>query len=228
MRILELGNYIIPAYAGMLLAEQGHRVEKWTNGKDPILALHRGDELWDWINYKKKLLPIHFEQAPSYLGSFDIVIDNLTPSALARYGLDPDFLANKFNIRWVSMRSEVGERSFDIIAQARSIMEYCDWVPFYLGDTSGGLWLAFKAMANNDPGHYVLGQASVLQKLVEGELLLTPKRERHKTPWDVSRYGPDGKNSVSVDYKGSLISEPVRDSEWKLDNLWHKLGRISV
>jgi hypothetical protein len=54
MRILELGNYVVPAYAGMILAEQGHAVTKWTNGRDPILSLNRGDELWRWINHGKR------------------------------------------------------------------------------------------------------------------------------------------------------------------------------
>ena len=33
MRILELGNYVVAGYAGMILAEQGHAVVKWTNGR---------------------------------------------------------------------------------------------------------------------------------------------------------------------------------------------------
>jgi hypothetical protein len=31
MKTLELGNYVVPSYAGMIHAEQGHAVEKWTN-----------------------------------------------------------------------------------------------------------------------------------------------------------------------------------------------------
>jgi hypothetical protein len=48
MRVLELGTGVLPAYAGMILAEQGHHVVKWTHGKDPVLDLNHGRELWSW------------------------------------------------------------------------------------------------------------------------------------------------------------------------------------
>jgi hypothetical protein len=41
MRVLELGTGVLPAYAGMILAEQGHHVVKWTHGKDPVLDLNQ-------------------------------------------------------------------------------------------------------------------------------------------------------------------------------------------
>ena len=56
LRVLELGNYVVPAYAGMILAEQGAEVQKWTNGKDPILGCRSGADLWAWINHGKTLL----------------------------------------------------------------------------------------------------------------------------------------------------------------------------
>ena len=56
LRVLELGNFVVPAYAGMILAEQGADVQKWTNGKDPILGCRSGADLWSWINHDKTLL----------------------------------------------------------------------------------------------------------------------------------------------------------------------------
>jgi hypothetical protein len=47
---------VVPAYSGMVLAEQGATVEKWTNGKDPILGCRSGAELWAWINHGKTLV----------------------------------------------------------------------------------------------------------------------------------------------------------------------------
>jgi len=67
LRVLELGNYVVPAYAGMILAEQGHAVEKWTNGKDPILDCHRGGELWAWINHGKRVVMRHPRELPDAL-----------------------------------------------------------------------------------------------------------------------------------------------------------------
>jgi crotonobetainyl-CoA:carnitine CoA-transferase CaiB-like acyl-CoA transferase len=151
MRILELGCYVVPGYAGMILAEQGHRVVKWTDGRDPILGLHRGDELWAWINHGKQVMDRH----PALLaGDWDevfgadapeVILDNFRPATLERWGIDPAAIAAREGVRWMSMRSEAGDRSFDIIAQARSWMEYAPWVPFWAGDTVGGLWLAFRA-----------------------------------------------------------------------------------
>lgn len=126
------------------------------------------------------------------------------------------------------MRSEVGERSFDVIAQARSWLEYAPWVPFWAGDTIGGLWLAFKLLAvAGQPGHYCIGQASVMQKLVEGELVLDADRRPGTIPWETETYQVrDG--AAVVEYRGETIREPIRDRAWKLANLWHSAGRIRV
>jgi hypothetical protein len=56
LRVLELGNFVVPAYAGMILAEQGASVEKWTNDRDPILGCRSGIALWEWINHGKTLV----------------------------------------------------------------------------------------------------------------------------------------------------------------------------
>ena len=233
MRILELGNYVVPGYAGMILAEQGHQVRKWTNGRDPILSLRCGDQLWDWINREKTLENRHPELlAGDWLDVFgsdppDIIIDNLRPATVQRRGLDPEEIARRRAIRWVSMRSEVGDRSFDIIAQARSWLEYAPWVPFWAGDTIGGLWLAFKALADRAPGHFVLGQASCMQKLVEGELVVERPPADGRIPWEVDPYRVEDGEAV-VEYKGTTYREPIRDRSWKLDHLWHDEGRIRI
>jgi hypothetical protein len=231
-RVLELGNFVVPAYAGMILAEQGCRVQKWTNGKDPILGCRSGAELWAWINDGKTLVNRPVASLIADPPPVDIVIDNFRPSTLAGWGVDPAALAQRRGWVWVSMRSEVGERSFDLIAQARSIREYGPHVPFWLGDTAGGLWMAFKALAMylaGKPGHYVLGQASVLQKLVEGELLVERPEPLpgNVVPWDPDPYFMTESKAV-VKYKGERIDEPIRSRGWKLANLWHVSGRIKV
>ncbi len=227
LRILELGNYVVPSYAGMILAEQGHRVEKWTNGRDPILSLHRGDELWAWINRGKTLTDRHPRTLLDDWPGANIVLDNFRPETLARWGVDPAVLARRWGCVWVSMRSESGDRSFDLIAQARSWMEYAPWVPFWAGDTIGGLWLAFKALAAPGPGHYVLGQASCMQKLVEGELVIDVERDGKTIPWENEPYRFEDGEAV-VQYKGDTYREPVRDRAWKLANLWHDQGRMRI
>jgi hypothetical protein len=160
------------------------------------------------------------------------VIDDFQPSTLAGWGIDPSELAAIHGWVWVSMRSEVGECSFDLIAQARSIREYGPHVPFWLGDTAGGLWAAFKAMAmslEGAPGHYVLGQVSVLQKLVEGELQVERPEPLtgNLVPWDSDPYFMTEEMAV-LEYKGEGIEEPCRSREWKLENLWHVKGRMRV
>ncbi len=233
MTILELGNYVVPAYAGMILAEQGHRVVKWTNGRDPILSLNRGAELWAWINHGKCLEDRHPEVLSGDLSDAfsdehpDVILDNFRPETLGRWGLDPAAIAVREGIRWVSMRSEVGDRSFDILAQARSWMEYAPWVPFWAGDTIGGLWLAFKALADRTPGHFTLGQASVMQKLVEGELVLDRPPFDGRIPWETEPYRFEEGHAV-VEYKGRTYREPVRDMAWKLTHLRHRDGRITI
>ena len=232
LRVLELGIFVVPAYAGMVLAEQGAIVEKWTNGRDPILGCRSGAELWAWINHGKTLVNRPVTSLLSDPPEVDIVIDNFRPSRLAGWGVDPALLAMRHGWVWVSMRSEVGERSFDLIAQARSTAEYGPHIPFWLGDTAGGLWMALKALAMyvaGKPGHYVLGQASVLQKLVEGELVVERPEPfpGNVVPWDADPYFMTGEAAV-VEYKGERMEEPIRSREWKWTNLWHVEGRMRV
>lgn len=230
MRVLELGNYIVPAYAGMLLSEQGHRVEKWVNGNDPILSLDRGNELWDWINCGKMVIrhDVTKQHLIDELTRFDVVIDNFRSCTLDRLGIEPAQLARGLGLPWVSVRDDLDDRSFDVIAQARSWMEYGPWMPFYLGDTTTGLFLAFKALASLGKwNHHILYQSSCLQKLVEGELIIDVERDGKHIPWDRDLYTGlvDGADVV---YKGDRYHEPVRDRAWKLDHLHHVKGRIII
>lgn len=229
MRVLELGSYVIPAYAGMVLAEQGHEVSKWTGVRpDPILGLIRGGELWAWINHGKTVGQRHaatIEDEPP--GRFDAVIDNIRAATWEAWGVDPAAEAERLGVRWVSMRDDAGGRSFDAIAQARAWGDHVGYVPAYLGDTAGGLWLAFKLLAA-PPGHHVLHQAACLAKLVEGELQVTPERDGAAPPWDEpGTYGRDG-DGVTVVYRGERHHEPFRDGAWRLANLRHEAGRLVV
>ncbi|MER5883283.1 CoA transferase [Streptomyces sp. NPDC001941] len=236
-KVLELGSYVLPAYAGMVLAEQGCHITKWTHpeGKpDPVQELRRGHELWDWINHGKTLVPRHARNITSLApGDVDVVIDNIRATAWERWGIDPQREAERLGVPWVSMRDEFDGRSFDAVAQARALMEHGPYVPFYLGDTSGGLWLAFKALALLNqtglaPRHHVLFQSSCLAKLVEGELMVTEERVS-TPPWDApGTYGPDD-NGVTVVFRGEPVHEPVRDFDWKWRHLRHDgAGRITV
>lgn len=235
MRVLEIGSYVSVAYAGMLLAEQGYDVTKWVAPKpstDPILGLEHGDELWSWINAGKRVIERDARDLNAIsLLDMGIVLDNVRPSTLERWGIEPATLAEQWGLIWVSLRSEVGERSFDVIAQARSWMEYGPWLPFYAGDTAAGLMMAFKALAKlakHEHGHYVLGQASCLQKLVEGELLVDAPQRLDRTRWDRELYSAS-RHGAEVVYRGELIQEPVRDREWKLAHLYHNgHGRIRI
>lgn len=238
MRVLELGNTIAPAYAGMLLAEQGHEVTKWQIGPDPLLRLEGGADLQRWLNAGKRIEARHAMELLSLLNTDDwpnVILDNFRPSTLAAWGIDPDELARRHDVVWVSLRSEEGEVSFDLIAQARSWMEYAPWIPFYVGDTSAGLWMAFKAAsayARYQYGHYVLGQASCLQKMVEGELILDPPRDRRhpRIPWNPLKYRFSARTRQAIiEWKGRIYREPVRDRAWKLAHLWHDgTGRIRI
>lgn len=148
MQVLELGSYVSVAYAGMLLAEQGHQVEKWVSPTrpDPIQGLRRGAALWDWINEDKAVVQrnaVAVSDVPA--GTYDVVLDNVRRETWRRWGLDPEAEAQRLNVAWISLRDELDGRSFDVVAQARAWMDHAGYVPFYVGDTAAGLWLAFKA-----------------------------------------------------------------------------------
>ncbi|WP_146134766.1 hypothetical protein [Actinopolyspora mortivallis] len=235
-RVLELGSYILPAYAGMILSEQGYEVTKWVNPnekEDPVLNLHRGEELWSWINHRKKIVQAHahdITNVPS--GEFDMVIDNFRVGAWKKWEVDPENESRRLGVPWVSMRDEFDERSFDAVAQARSTMEHAPYQPYYLGDTAGGLWLAYKILAlahQGFTGHHILRQASCLTKLIEGELVVPANRDNGEPAWDTpGEYGRYG-DGIRVLYRGEQVLEPTREHSWKMKNLHHDgNGRIII
>ena len=231
-RVLELGNYVAPAYAGMVLVEQGLEVEKWTLGNDPVLGLKRGDELWAWLNEGKTLLANRAEDVTQALGAFSIVIDNFRPSAWARWGIDRVAVAQEHQVVWVSLESEVGDTSFDILAQMRAWGDKAPYIPFYIGDTAAGLTLAFKALARLQLqawGWYPVGHATALAKLAEGELIIDEPRDGLAVPWDTERYAFDAeKGAAVVEYRGRVFEEPPRDRAWQLEHLRHIKGRMKI
>lgn len=214
----------------MVLAEQGCDVTKWVRPDDPILGLIQGDELWEWVNHGKTLTDRHVDSINATdLAGYDIVVDNIRASAWDRFGVDPQVLADELGVVWVSVRSETGARSFDVIAQAQTIMEHGPPVPWFIGDTSVGLWAAYKAMsmfARGRSGHAVVYQATALAKLVEGELVV----DRPKGDWpfdDQGTYFGD-EHGGHVFFRGEWRREPIRDRQWKLDNLRHVGGRLQI
>lgn len=234
-RILELGSYVLPAYAGMVLREQGCEITKWTHPEghpDPVQTLTRGADLWTWLNEGKTLAPRPASDIRTLApGDTDVVIDNIRASAWHSWGIDPTAEAHRLDVPWISMRDEFDGRSFDAVAQARALMEHTPYIPIYLGDTSGGLWLAFKALAlltAGAKGHHTLRQSSCLAKLVEGELRV-PATRTTAPPWDApGTYGAHA-DGIRVIYRGTPIHEPARDHTWKWRHLRHDgTGRIII
>lgn len=236
MRVLELGSYVAPAYAGMILAEQGHEVVKWVKpDADPILGLRDGDALWEWINHGKRVVDMDARLVAAGAEEFDVVIDNIRADTWARWGVDPEHVATSLGLPWVSLRDDFDGRGFDAVAQARAWGDHVGYVPTYIGDTSAGLWLAFKALSmaqQGETGHRVLHQGACLAKLIEGEGVVTPSRPRSRAnrwtpPWDEpGTYGRETGASywepgTVVQFKGETIREPFRDEAWRRAHLRH-------
>lgn len=234
MRILELGSYVVPAYAGMILAEQGHEVFKWTApySSDPVESLVQGDELWRWLNAGKTMIRRHAKEVTKLrAGQIDVVIDNIRAETWESWGVDPDLQANRLGIPWVAMRDDFDGRSFDAVAQARAWGDHLGYLPVYLGDTSGGLWLAFKALSTvlrRQRGLFVLRQGACLAKLIEGEMVVETERDGCTSPWDApDTYGTKD-DQVRVLFKGEEITEPMRPQSWRWKNLRHDGGRYVI
>jgi len=234
MRVLEIGTYLSVSYAGMLLREQGNDVTKWLSGSDdPVQTLKGGDRLWQWLNEGKVMTEKHAMTITElHAGDFDVVIDNVRAETWERWCVDPGELADDLQVTWVSLRDDFDGRGFDAIAQARAWGDHLGYLPVYLGDTGGGLWLAFKALAmhaQGEHGHAVIRQAACLAKLVEGELLEV-ERNGSVPPWDEpGTYGVsvDG-SGTEVHYRGEIIKEPFRNAQWRRENLKHEKGRLSI
>lgn len=238
LRVLEMGTFFVPAYAGMLLAEQGHQVTKIIHPSkpDPILTRCRhGQDLWDWVNWGKQLCR---ELLPDYLGSiepgaYDVVLENIRQTTWGRWLTKTSLaeLAEAKGIRWIGVRDELGCRSFDNIAQARAFLEFSPRVNFYLGDTAVALFAAFKALADTAPGFFPIYQASSLFKLVEGEMVVGANHARPMlSPQDdywAACHGCDEKGAF-IRYRDEMIREPIRGHEWRWENLRHREGRIII
>lgn len=238
VRVLEIGTYVSVAYAGMIMREQGCDVTKWlAASKDPVETLRGGAYLWDWLNEGKTTTIKHADSVLELQrGDFDVVIDNVRAETWARWGVDPEHRAQALGVTWVSLRDDFDGRGFDAIAQARAWGDHIGYLPVYLGDTGGGLWLAFKALAmyaNGEKAHAVIRQAACLAKLVEGELrseVLEMTRDGVTPPWDEpGTYGrsADGEGT-EVHYRGEIIKEPFRSAQWRRENLKHRNGRLIV
>lgn len=235
MRVLEIGSYVSIAYAGMILREQGCEVTKWLGtSPDPVEELKGGERLWSWLNENKTTTVKHGSTVRDLQrGDFDVIIDNVRAETWQRWGVNPEVWANNLGVTWVSLRDDFDGRGFDAIAQARAWGDHIGYLPVYLGDTGGGLWLAFKALAMYANGerseHFVIRQAACLAKLVEGELLEV-ERDGYTPPWDEpGTYGlaPEG-YATEVHYRGEIIKEPFRSAQWRRENLKHENGRLIV
>lgn len=234
MRVLEIGTYVSVAYAGMILAEQGAEVVKWrADHPDPVEDLDGGDQLWQWLNSGKTVTVKHASEIKNLQRTdFDVIIDNVRDETWGRWGVAPDVWANNLGVSWVSLRDDFDGRGFDAIAQARAWGDHIGYIPTYIGDTGGGLWLAFKAAAMYAQGihdHAVIRQAACLAKLVEGELM-DVARDGQSPPWDPpGTYGrsTDG-TGTEVHYRGEIIKEPFRSAQWRRENLQHRDGRLVV
>jgi len=177
MTIIEIGSYIAPAYAGMLLAEQGFEVVKFLSPSrpDPTLTLKHGKEMWAWLNRGKVIREL--DASPSLLDEYAgcPLVTNLRPEAWTRRSCNP--LRNRL-VSWI--RGRLSGRSYDVCAQVHSLSRFCPPIPFFLGDTAAGLWAAFaitSAMAQGyATGCAIIYQEDGLSKLVEGEL----------APWSVA------------------------------------------
>lgn len=221
MRILEVCRYVAPAYAGMILAEQGHEVVKWILPREPILELAHGDVIWDWINHGKQLEQIgqrRMEQAPG----FDAILTNLRSA-------DVQMIAQQTGATVIKLVPTATDMSFDVVAQVQAWGDFCPWLPFWIGDTAAGLWMAFKALSAPKGAACEMQHAAALAKLVECELLeVNRNRSANKTPWESKKhYGIDKKGAV-VKYHQSLFREHVKDFSWKKANIPNINGRIII
>jgi len=209
MRILEIGKYISVAYAGMLLAEQGHDVIKIAAANDPILELRKGRELYDWINHGKTMMPRDELSVAEHVRRLnpDVVIENV-----------PSLTPIK-NVRWISIRPSGNlQKGFDILAQAQAFNGFN--VPFYIGDTVSGLFAAYLATASQKM-HHTVGQAEALTKIMEGELVV----EKPENGWDYLEYGIN-QDHATVDYGNKIHKERRWTQSDRMERLNHIDGRI--
>jgi hypothetical protein len=206
---LEIGQGLALAYAGMLLAEQGHRVTKYAPPRetagDPVHSMEDGDLLWQWVNHGKQLVDVYpqaltdegFWRQPA--GRPQIVLEDVDADELKRIGLDPAKLARDRGVVWVSIRSEVRD-----MPELQAEHAWC-------AETLPGLLAAFKAVASlGRPGYYPIGRASAFAKLTPGEL------------------------TIGGDWGGSTAKELKKERDvpgskaWTVHRLWHEAGRVKI
>ncbi len=213
MRILEIGKYVSVAYAGMLLAEQGHTVIKISANYEPILGLRKGKELLAWLNYNKIIYDNDNSKIETLVEKhkIDVVISNVPSVKLKHCG----------KARLIQIKPTGRDKGFDIFAQAQIFSEFNFHAPFYIGDTVSGLFAAFLVTAT-DRLYSVVGQGEALQKIIEGELLV----QRPVKGWDIEEYGM-GKKSAEVCYRGETLKQTKWTWQDKWEKLNHNLGRIS-
>lgn len=221
MKVLEVCRYIAPAYAGMVLAEQGVQVDKWVMTDEPILTLKHGEQLWEWINHGKNLSPIAGRKIEDARG-YDAILTNLRP-------VNVNDVAQKTRAAVIKLTPVGCDRSFDVVAQMQAWGDFAPWVPFYLGDTVAGLWMAFKAMTAKPGMGCEIQHPAALSKLVELELSpLNDRRLSTEVPWESTEHYAVQNGQAVVNYNGEIITEKARNSAWRWQNLRHANGRILI
>lgn len=220
-----------PAFAGMVLAEQGHEVTRWLAPKgsepDPLTE----DELvWWWSMHGKELTARHAKLASELsLGSFGGIIDNLRPDAWSRWGVDRDKVARRLGAPWITLVDDSGYRSTGAIAAARSWWALGQPVAPQLAETAAGLMLAFKLLANvARPGLHRIGFAASLQKMMPAELMLGNAPERTRPPFDPEWWADGRLVGARAEWRGELLTEVVRDRDWKLRHFRTGAGRVKL
>jgi len=227
LRVLEIGLGLPVAFAGMVLAEQGHQVTRWLapRHKDPLME----DELvWWWSMHGKELVGREAREAAGIkTGEFGGVIDNLRVEAWDRWGVDREAVARRVGIPWVSLVDDCGYRSTGAIASARSWWEPGQPISPDLAETTAGLMMAFKLLAaHSRSGLHRLGFAACLQKMVPAELMLG-KRPR-PVPLDPEWRSDGLLVGARAEWRGELLTEVVRDREWKRRHMNTSSGRVRL
>jgi hypothetical protein len=159
--VLELPGSVGPAFAGLLLAEHGFSVVKWSDQHDTLSGAGLDTAMLAWLHGSKRieprdpaelLLPLTWQrwhqQAPL------VILDGMPPDQLACRGIAPDLLARERDIVWVSLEP----------------LEPSPHQHSFAVETTIGLWIAFKALAlvhHGETGQTTLNVAPLLARLGE-------------------------------------------------------------
>ena len=221
-----------PAYAGMILAEQGHAVVKWTNGKDPILSLNRGDELWAWINHGKRIEDRHPEIAGRRLGSRSSGPTRRTSSSTTS-GRPPSSAGASIPARspdgGLYGGSRCDPRSAIVPSMSSPRPAPGSNTPpgcrSGRGTPSAACGWPSRRWPTGRRGISRSARRRACRSLSRGSWSSSGRRPTAAIPWEVDPYRVEGGEAI-VEYKGTTYREPIRDRSWKLDHLWHDQGRI--